>query len=49
MFLYGFSKGVKKGYLPEEYKENAKRAYEGLTRHLVKLDDDGIATLTNCC
>lgn len=50
MFAYAFAKGANKGYLPAKYKKLANKAFDGLTKILIKkVDEDGGITLTNCC
>ena len=50
MFSYAFAKGANKGYLPSKYKKLANKAFDGLTKILIKkVDEDGGITLTNCC
>ena len=49
MFAYAFAKGVNKGYLPAEYKKLANKAFDGLTKQLMKVDADGTITLTQAC
>ncbi|WP_291148594.1 glycoside hydrolase family 88/105 protein [Flavobacterium sp. UBA7680] len=50
MFTYAFAKGANKGYLPAKYKKLANKAFDGLTKILIKkVDEDGGITLTNCC
>lgn len=50
MFAYAFAKGANKGYLPSSYKKLANKAFDGLTKVLIKkVDEDGGITLTNCC
>ena len=50
MFAYAFAKGANKGYLPAKYKKMANKAFDGLTKVLIKkVDEDGGVTLTNCC
>ncbi len=49
MFAYALAKGVNKGYLPRSYKDNANRAFDGLTRDLIKIDADGELHLTQVC
>ncbi len=50
MFAYAFAKGANKGYLPSKYKKIANKAFDGLTKILIKkVDEDGGITLTNCC
>lgn len=49
MFAYAFAKGVNKGYLPEIYKEVANKAFDGMTRDLVKVSETGEVTITQAC
>lgn len=49
MFAYALAKGVNKGYLPEEYKAVANKAFDGLTRDLVKLGENGEVIITQVC
>ncbi|MFH6988914.1 glycoside hydrolase family 105 protein [Flavobacterium collinsii] len=49
MFAYAFAKGANKGYLPAKYKNLANKAFDGLTRQLIKVDADGGITLTQAC
>lgn len=49
MFAYALAKGVNKGYLPETYKVVANKAFDGLTRDLIKVADDGEITITQAC
>ncbi|MDP3945758.1 MAG: glycoside hydrolase family 88 protein [Lutibacter sp.] len=49
MFSYALAKGVNKGYLPEVYKEVANKAFDGLTRELVKVSENGEITITQAC
>lgn len=49
MFAYAFAKGARKGYLPEHFKTVANKAFDGLVKELVKVDDDGEVHLTQTC
>jgi unsaturated rhamnogalacturonyl hydrolase len=49
MFAYAFAKGVNKGYLPEIYKEVANKAFDGMTRDLVKVSETGEVNITQAC
>jgi unsaturated rhamnogalacturonyl hydrolase len=49
MFAYAFAKGANKGYLPAEYKKLANKAFDGLTKQLMKVDAEGGITLTQAC
>jgi unsaturated rhamnogalacturonyl hydrolase len=46
MFTYALQKGVRLGYLPEHYSQNAAHAWQGILTHLVQTDASGSVTLT---
>jgi unsaturated rhamnogalacturonyl hydrolase len=46
MFAYALAKGVREGFLPAHYFDNASRAYQGVLKQFVKVDADGSVTLT---
>lgn len=46
MFVYALQKGVRKGYLPESYSADAKKAYDGILHRFVQTDPDGKLTLS---
>jgi unsaturated rhamnogalacturonyl hydrolase len=47
MFAYALQKGVRLGYLPQSYSENAARAWKGILSHFVEVDASGAVTLTS--
>jgi len=49
MFVYAFTKGVREGYLPQDYLLSARRGYHGLLRNLIKVDSQGLLTLEGTC
>lgn len=49
MFIYAIAKGVRKGYLPETFLANARKAYAGVIEHLIEVDDDGLLNLKGTC
>lgn len=49
MFAYAFAKGVRKGYLPESFNAVANKAFDGLVKELIKVDEDGEVHLTQTC
>lgn len=49
MFAYFLLKGVNNGYLKEEYKDEAIKAYNGVVEEFIVKNDDGTITLTNVC
>lgn len=45
MFVYALAKGVRKGYLPENFLAVARRGYKGLTSEFIKTDATGQTNL----
>ncbi len=43
MFVYALAKGVRRGYLPEHYLDNAQRGYQGILSHFIKVDGDNVS------
>ena len=48
MFMYAYAKAVNRKYIPKAYRKVAEKAFEGLTRRLIR-EEDGVLTLTRCC
>ena len=46
MFTYALAKGVRLGYLPRAYEENAERGWGGILKRFVRTDSGGSLTLT---
>jgi unsaturated rhamnogalacturonyl hydrolase len=49
MFTYFLLKAVKKGYIGNQYMANAKKGYEGIINRLIKVDNDGLVSITQVC
>ncbi|MFV8270956.1 glycoside hydrolase family 88/105 protein [Flavobacterium sp. GT2N3] len=49
MFAYAFAKGANKGYLPSKYKAIANKAFDGMTKHLIKVGENGEISITQAC
>ncbi|HEU0296501.1 MAG TPA: glycoside hydrolase family 88 protein [Anaerolineales bacterium] len=49
MFVYAFAKGVRNGYLAQDYLLSARRGYHGLLQNLIKIDSQGLLTLEKVC
>lgn len=49
MFTYAILKGVRKGYLDKKYLVNAEKAYQGLIKNFIAVDDKGLVSLTKIC
>ena len=46
MFTYAIQKGVRMGYLPEQYSEHASRAWQGILSHFVQTGSSGSVVIT---
>jgi unsaturated rhamnogalacturonyl hydrolase len=46
MFTYALQKGVRLGYLPEKYSDNASRAWRGILTHFVHAGANGSVTIS---
>ena len=49
MFVYAFAKGVRKGYLSEDYRETAEKAYRGILDTFISENPDGTLDLNGIC
>lgn len=49
MFVYAMAKGVRKGCLDGQYLDVARRGYEGVLKHFVDVDDQGLVNLNRIC
>ena len=49
MFVYSLAKGVNRGYLPRDFAAAAFKGYDGIIRVLVKTNNQGQMSLTQCC
>src|SRR5512134_2981018 len=49
MFVYAFAKGVRNGYLAQDYLLSARRGYHGVLQNLIKVDPHGSLTLEKVC
>ncbi|MFH1523766.1 MAG: glycoside hydrolase family 88 protein [Chloroflexota bacterium] len=49
MFVYAFAKGIRNGYLSQDYLLSARRGYRGLLQNLIKIDSKGLLTLEKVC
>jgi unsaturated rhamnogalacturonyl hydrolase len=45
MFAYALAKGARKGHLDPDYRQRARRGYEGIVRHMVRTESDGLLSL----
>ncbi|GGA59849.1 hypothetical protein GCM10011507_09210 [Edaphobacter acidisoli] len=45
MFVYALAKGVRMGYLPQAYEENARRGWEGIQKKFIATGPDGSMVL----
>ena len=49
MFVYSMAKAVNQGYLSREYVPTILKGYQGIVDDLIKVDDQGRVSLTQCC
>lgn len=49
MFVYTIAKAVNNGWISSKHLSVARNGFEGITRHLVRVDDDGEVHLEKCC
>lgn len=49
MFAYFLLKAVDKGYIDKKYLDNGTKAYKGILDHLIKVDDNGLVSITQVC
>ncbi len=49
MFVYAIAKGVRMGYLGEEYLAAARKGYDGILTQFVTVDEQGLVTLDGIC
>src|SRR5690554_1036687 len=49
MFTYFYAKAIHNGYLGDEYKAVAQKAYDGLIRQFITVDSDDEVHLNNIC
>ncbi|MDP4210195.1 MAG: glycoside hydrolase family 88 protein [Bacteroidota bacterium] len=49
MFVYFYLKAVNKGYINKKYLAVARKGYDGILKNLIKTNNDGTISITNCC
>lgn len=49
MFVYSLFKAVRKGYIPSSYFTVARKGYEGILNEFIKVDDNGLVSITKAC
>ncbi|MBN2091989.1 glycoside hydrolase family 88 protein, partial [candidate division KSB1 bacterium] len=49
MLVYSLLKAGKKGYIDTKFIDVARKGYEGILKHLIKVDPDGEVHITNVC
>jgi unsaturated rhamnogalacturonyl hydrolase len=49
MFVYTMAKAVNRGYLSRDYVPATVKGYQGIVEKLLKADDKGQVSLTQCC
>jgi hypothetical protein len=49
MFAYALLKAYRKGYVGTRYRDAGIKAYRGIIRHFIRINEDQTLSLTNCC
>lgn len=49
MFVYSLLKAVRKGYISSSYFNTARKGYEGILNHFIKVDENGLVSITRAC
>ena len=49
MFTYALLKAYNKGYVDEKYRDAGIKAYDGIVKHFIRVNDDKTISLTRCC
>lgn len=49
MFVYAMAKAIRKGYIDKSYFPSVRKGYDGLISTFVKVEPDGLITLTSNC
>ncbi len=49
MFTYFLLKALNKGYIGPEYDKIARKAYDGVLKEFIKVDENGMVSLTKVC
>jgi unsaturated rhamnogalacturonyl hydrolase len=49
MFVYTLAKSVNHGYVSRDYVPAAVKGYRGIIEKLIRVDEDGKVSLTQCC
>lgn len=49
MFTYALFKGVRLGYLPDDYLSVAQKAWRGILDNFIYIDDEGLVNITEVC
>jgi len=49
MFAYALLKAYRKGYVGAQYRDAGIKAYRGIIRHFIRINEDQTLSLNNCC
>lgn len=49
MFVYFLIKGINDNVIDKEYLSVAKKGYDGILNHLIRENEDGTISITQCC
>lgn len=49
MFTYAMAKGANNGYLDAKYRDIAERAYDGILKQFIEVDENGLVNINQVC
>jgi len=49
MIIYAYARGAHKGYLDKKYFDIANKAFDGIIKELITVDEKGLVTMHNIC
>ena len=49
MFTYALLKAYRKGYVGEQYRDAGVKAYKGIIKNFIRVNEDKTISLTQCC
>ena len=49
MFAYAMAKAINNGYLPPSYKQSLLKAYEGIQKQFITIDENGLPHIHHSC
>lgn len=49
MFAYAMAKAINKGFLPSSYKQTLQKAYDGILKQFITIDENGLPHIHHSC